>query len=112
MPLGTLVPLAGRTLVLTVERVEIKPFGDALRVSPEGGSASFAWPVVPETIADRLIRHIERSLCGPAELRDLRFVDADGRDTSGLVPGGVVLVGPSTAPRDEPDRPTTLEELP
>lgn len=82
-------------------------------MGPDGvGSASFAWPFVVESITDQLIRHVEGSLRCPVVLMGLRFVDADGRDTTGPVPGGVVLVGFSTGPSDGPDHPTTLEDIP
>jgi hypothetical protein len=66
----------------------------SLRVEPDGnGSASFTWEQVADTLADRLLQHVEDALGARAELLGLRFVDADGRNAAGPVPGGVVHVG-------------------
>jgi len=71
----------------------------SLKVEADGiGSASFSWTEVLDLISDGVVRHIERSLTTPAQLLGWRFVDADGRDTRGPVPDGVVLVGFSTSP--------------
>lgn len=76
-------------------RTEIGPATPAsLHLERDGtGSASFGGSEVLDAIVDQLVSGIEHSLARNVRLLGVRFVDGDGRDAAGPVPGGVVLIG-------------------
>jgi hypothetical protein len=66
----------------------------AVRVERDGGgSASFDWEPVVDVLTLGLEQLVRSALGHDVSIVGIRFVDADGRATTGPAPTGITLVG-------------------
>jgi hypothetical protein len=66
----------------------------AVRADADGtGSASFAWQQVIDAMLGPLVGSIDATVGRPVRVLGLRFVDSDGREVTGPVPAGLVVIG-------------------